>query len=45
VFSCLDSDGNGFLDREELKGGFNAMVFGFHSLFACFPILMGYIVD
>jgi hypothetical protein len=26
VFQCLDADGNGFLDRDELKAGFAAMV-------------------
>ncbi len=26
VFRCLDADGNGFLDRDELKAGFAAMV-------------------
>jgi hypothetical protein len=26
VFCCLDSDGNGFLDRNELKAGFASMV-------------------
>jgi Ca2+-binding EF-hand superfamily protein len=27
VFCCLDTDGNGFLDRDELKAGFAAMVY------------------
>ena len=26
VFCCLDADGNGFLDRNELKAGFASMV-------------------
>ena len=26
VFHCLDTDGNGLLDRNELKAGFAAMV-------------------
>jgi uncharacterized protein (UPF0261 family) len=26
VFSSLDTDGNGFLDRDELKAGFASMV-------------------
>jgi hypothetical protein len=26
VFRCLDADGNGLLDRNELKAGFAAMV-------------------
>jgi hypothetical protein len=26
VFRCLDADGNGFLDRNELKAGFASMV-------------------
>jgi hypothetical protein len=26
VFRCLDADGNGFLDRDELKAGFASMV-------------------
>jgi hypothetical protein len=36
VFRCLDADGNGFLDRDELMAGFAAMV---HALRYRVPML------
>ena len=36
VFHCLDADGNGSLDRDELKAGFAAMV----HLAPTFPIML-----